>query len=471
MRKSVIKSLIWGCLAVMLVSFLIVTIVFFYGVKNSYKVESFNNMRDCVTHVKPIAKLSLDYSTSKMMQLFDISMRQFSNMTKYDLIVATPTGDVVWSSSELKPSQVKPHLEKALKFLPPKGAYKTTGLLDDVYLGPTLTVGEYVHSDYGDKSWAIFCSTRPADTIQYFIDIMMDIMLMELAALLLMTVFLYFFSKNITTPLKKINEALKAFSKGDFSRRVDITSFNELGQVASNVNTMADSIESFESMRKAFVSDVSHELRTPMTSISGFVEGILDGTIPPEEEKKYLEIVLSETKRLSRLVNDLLTASRFDNDRQELQKTSFDLFELAKIVLIKFEKEITEKNINVTIESDDERHVVFADSDAITQVLINLIHNAVKFTNAGGYIKIKLRDENNKCYFTVENSGDGIEKEKLKMIWERFYKTDDSRSTDKSGVGLGLYIVKRIIDSHDESIYVSSDVGKATCFTFTLSLL
>lgn len=470
MRKSVIESMIWGSFAVMLVSMLIVTVVFFFSVKTSLENETYSDMHECIEHVKPLTQMSLDFSTSRMLKLYDASMKQFSHFTKYRLLVTSRSGDIIWSDADMSPSQIRGFVKQAIDKMGNKTSIKSIGLLDKVYPGRTLTVAETVTSEAAGQSWVIFCSSKaPSMTVQFF-NVLLEIMLMELAALLFMAVFLYLFSNNITSPLRKINNALKEFSKGDFSRRVEYNSSNELGELARNVNIMADSVENLENMRSAFISDVSHELRTPMTSISGFVEGILDGTIPHEDSGKYLRIVLSETKRLSRLVNELLSVSRLDSGEQKINKTDFDIFELAKIVLLKFENEITAKNISVSFETDVEKCVVHADSDAYTQVLINLIHNAVKFTNDGGYIKLKLEEADDKCTFTVENSGNGIEKEKLNFIWERFYKTDISRSNDISGVGLGLYIVKKIIDAHDEKIYVSSTPNEFTRFTFTADL-
>ncbi|MDY3302656.1 MAG: HAMP domain-containing sensor histidine kinase, partial [Clostridia bacterium] len=244
----------------------------------------------------------------------------------------------------------------------------------------------------------------------------------------------------------------------------------EIGELAGNINDMAMSIQNFEKRRTDFISDVSHELRTPMTSISGFIEGIIDGTISNADAPKYLDVVLSETKRLSRLVSDLLSLSRIDDGRMVINKSTFDIVELARLIIIKFEKIITTKGIEVNFESDSESLEVFADKDSLTQVLTNLFHNAVKFAPDGGYVRISISENNNKCLICIVNNGHGIEPDKLDFIWERFYKTDYSRSSDRSGVGLGLYIVKRILDAHGEKINVTSEVDGETVFSFSLDL-
>ncbi len=470
MKTSVIKSLIIGSLFVMLLSLLIVTVVFFYNVKTGIETETYAEMDEFVQHIKPITKMSIDFSTSRMMKLYSETMQQFTHLTKFNLLVASHNGNVIWSNFPIPSQYARDYILKAKDALSDGGKIQAKNLFPEIYPGNTMTIAESVRGDNSNNSWIVFCTVKSPSVTDSFFDIILEIMIMELAALLFMAIFLYFFSKNITNPLAKINNALKAFSKGDFSSRVEYKSSNELGELASNVNSMADGLENLEKMRASFVSDVSHELRTPMTSISGFIEGILDGTIPDCEKDKYLAIVLSETKRLSRIVNDLLSVSKLDSGQIKINRTFFDIQELAKIVLVTFEREITEKNINISFNTNTEKCIVNADKDSYTQVLINLIHNAVKFTHQDGSIALCFYEMDGKCKITIENSGDGISPDKIDMIWERFYKADNSRSNDKSGVGIGLYIVKRIIDAHDETIFASSDNQKYTSFTFTVAL-
>lgn len=289
-------------------------------------------------------------------------------------------------------------------------------------------------------------------------------------AMLFASVLFYFISKKITTPIEKISAAVNEFSKGNLETRVEYSSDNELGELAENINRMASSLQNLEKLRRGFISDVSHELRTPMTTISGFVEGILDGTIPEENRNEYLKVVLSESKRLSRLVTNLLQISRMESGENTPNKIVFDINELMRLSLLKFEMMITSKNIEVDLNLDEEKVHVFADKDSITQVLINLINNAVKFTPDGGKIVLDVKTLRGKAFVSIVNTGHGIEPEKLEYIWDRFYKADTSRSADRSGVGLGLYIVKRILAFHGEDINVQSVVDDFTRFTFTLSL-
>lgn len=278
----------------------------------------------------------------------------------------------------------------------------------------------------------------------------------------------YFISKKITDPIKLIDNTVTEFAKGKFDLRVWCGTNDELSSLCENINTMATGIENLEKMRSSFVSNVSHELRTPMTSITGFVEGILDGTIPRDKHDEYLKIVLAESKRLSRLVNDLLSISRLESGSFKIEKKNFDICELLRREIIKFETQITKKNLNVELEIEQEKMPVFADSDAIVQVVTNLLGNATKFTPEGGTIKIRAYYSSDRVNVEITNTGEGIKADKIKYIWDRFYKADDSRNQNPEGTGLGLYIVKNILNKSDEKIFAESVENEYTRFTFTV---
>ncbi len=294
------------------------------------------------------------------------------------------------------------------------------------------------------------------------------ILFAQSVAWLLAFIISFFLTRHITKPFKQMHRALKSISSGNFKERIKITSKDEIGYLAESINSMSESLDELESMRTSFISDVSHELRTPMTIITGFVEGILDGTIPEDEHKKYLGIVLSETKRLNRLVHDLLESSRLEQGKVNLNKTNVDLNRLVTESVISYEQRLTEKKINVELNLEDGGLMALADRDSIKRVLLNLIDNAIKFTPEGGSIILKTQYEDKKAVTSIENIGAGIPKEDLKHIWERFYKSDKSRSMDKMGVGLGLHIVKKIISNHGGKIYAESEEGKFARFVFML---
>ncbi len=337
----------------------------------------------------------------------------------------------------------------------------------DQYGEKILTVGAPLTHE-GEIFGGVMFNQRVPEVKSVYAFVVNRTFVMLILAMILSVMLFGFLSFKITSPIRKISAAVKEFAKGNFKKRVEYDSDNEFGKLARNINDMASSLDSLESLRKRFISDVSHELRTPLTTISGFTEGILDGTIPEENRAEYLEVVLSESKRLSRLITNLLQVTKMDNGETKLEITKFDINELVRINLLKFEMMITPKNIDVSLNMDEEKIIVKADKDAITQVLTNLINNAVKFTPEGGEISINITRRKDKVIVEVENSGHGIEKEDILYIWDRFYKADKSRSDERNGMGLGLYIVKNLINMHGESITVSSEPDKKTVFTFTL---
>ena len=291
----------------------------------------------------------------------------------------------------------------------------------------------------------------------------------SLWVLLAAIIAVYVISQRISEPIKSIGKAAKSFALGDFSVRVDVTSRDEVGQLAVAFNNMAASLAKTDELRSAFVANVSHDLRTPMTVISGYVDGILDGTIPEEKRDYYLGIISGEVRRLSRLVNSLLEISRMQSGDRKLTMTNFNITEKARQVLLSFEQKIDEKHFEIDFNSPEDIFVN-ADTDAIHQVLYNLCDNAVKFTPEGGTIRFTIEKRDKKAFIAIRNSGDGIPEEELPYVFERFYKSDRSRGLDKTGTGLGLYISKTNVNMHGEELTVQSVYGEFCEFSFTLPL-
>ncbi len=279
---------------------------------------------------------------------------------------------------------------------------------------------------------------------------------------------IYFITDRVVAPLRAMSKAAKSYSRGDFAPRIKVKGTDEISDLANAFNQMAESLDTLESTRSSFLSNVSHDLRTPMTSIQGFIDGILDGTIPPEKQKYYLKIVSDEVKRLSRLVSSLLEVSRLESGKVKFNKSNFDICEVARLILISFEEKIDEKKLEIEFEQDSDPAEVYSDRDAIHQVLYNLTDNAIKFTGEEGTLRINIKDIGQKYEVSVYNTGIGIKSEELPYVFDRFYKSDSSRGLDKTGTGLGLYIVKTKIDALREKISVESEYGKYCCFKFTL---
>ncbi|GAA0181576.1 HAMP domain-containing sensor histidine kinase [Clostridium sediminicola] len=287
-----------------------------------------------------------------------------------------------------------------------------------------------------------------------------------IAIILSLVVIHYFSQRIIIRPLSKINSVAEKISNGEVDKRVDIQSNDEIGALADAFNTMADSLEKVEINRKSFIANVSHELRSPITSIKGFISGILDGIIPKSKENYYLNIVHDEIQRLTRLINDLLDLSAIEEGKFKLHMMENDLNEIIKASVIKFEAVVKAKKINMDVWLEDDLNV-FADRDRISQVLTNLIDNAIKYSNNEGYVEIKTKTRGKKVYVSIYNDGASIPEEELRYIWDRFYKSDKSR-TVKVSTGLGLSIVRKIIIEHDEEIWVENGKDGGVTFSFTL---
>lgn len=325
---------------------------------------------------------------------------------------------------------------------------------------------EMVDNNAESSSGAIFVCSENSNPIFDRIGSTIIMTLIWIFTLSLIAV--YFVSERISRPLKEMSYAAKSFAQGKFNVRVPVRGNDEVAELATAFNGMADSLEKLEENRSTFLSNVSHDLRTPMTTISGFVDGILSGAIPKDKTEHYLEIVSAEVKRLARLVNSLLDITRIQSGERKFTKASFDVCELARQVLISCEARIDTKKLDVSFDCDDDNMAVLADRDAIHQVMYNLIDNAVKFSDEGGELALTLRENGGKVVITVHNTGKGISAEDIPHVFDQFYKSDRSRGLDKTGLGLGLYISKTIVDQHGEEMWVKSEENSWCEFTFTL---
>lgn len=291
-------------------------------------------------------------------------------------------------------------------------------------------------------------------------------------ALLISLILIYFESRHLTKPLRELNNAVLEIASGKFDKRVNIKANDEVSQLASSFNYMADSLTRLEEMRTSFISDISHELRTPMTSISGFVQGILDGTIPKDKEKEYLEIVLDESTRLAKLTNEMFEMTKMNSPEYKLSVKKFDVNEVIRRCIISAEQKVEAKGLELDVWFEKDVQNVLADPDAIKRVIINLLDNAIKFSYEKNTIVIRAYEKNRKIYVDTINYGEGILAEDIPHIFDRFYKSDKSRGRNKAGAGLGLSFVKNILNLHAQTITVTSTPSgentMKTVFSFTL---
>ena len=406
--------------------------------------------------------------------ILGMNLSAISNSTGNLILVTDPQGHVA-ACSDMSPNchHIGKQIDEGMMNRLADGNYFTFSDLSGMFGEPRYIATDAIYSEADGSSlgyvFVVSAANRMMGEWSAFL---------SLAALITLGILIIFlgvtlaYSKRMARPLDEIAAASRKFARGDFSVRVkqEYDPTDEMGALIDSFNKMADSLEIAESRRSEFIANVSHELRTPMTTIAGFADGILDGTIPKEEETKYLISIRDETRRLSRLVRDMLDLSSTRNKLSDpSRRTVFDLNELVLQTLLSFESRATEKNLDVDPQLPENNIMVVADKDAITRVIYNLLDNAVKFARPGSCLTLRLYKDEEKAYVSVKDIGETIPPDDLPFIFDRFHKSDRSRSMDKEGVGLGLYLVKTIINSHDEDIAVKSEDG-ATEFVFTLKL-
>lgn len=390
----------------------------------------------------------------------------FSTSIDADIFITDLEGNILlgnYANSKLTDPQTVPKQTVAAAA---QSGYEGRGTFGGLYQSPSYIIGVPMYTSEGQCVGTVFAATSAASVNAFEGEALQMFLVAAVAALAITFCVVGVFAFRLVKPLRQMSAAARSFGSGDFSVRVPVTSSDELGQLAVSFNNMANSLSNSEGTRRSFIANVSHELKTPMTTIAGFIDGILDGTIPKEQESKYLHIVSDEVKRLSRLVKSMLDLSRIDSGEMKLHPSRFDITHTVVTTLLTFEQKIDEKGIEIRGLEEAAPQEVWGDQDLLHQVVYNLIENAVKFTNERGYIAVQVSDSIDRTTVVIENSGPGIAPEDLPMIFERFYKTDKSRSRDKNGMGLGLYLVRTILKFHGGDIAVSSAVGQFCRFEF-----
>jgi signal transduction histidine kinase len=299
--------------------------------------------------------------------------------------------------------------------------------------------------------------------------ILLNLHIVEVTILLLTLMIIIMMNFWIFRPVKKITLGAQQLAAGNYKNKVVIKQNDEMGYLAKTLNYMASEMNEANENQHKFISNVSHDFRSPLTSIKGYVEAIKDKVIPYEMQDKYLDIILAETNRLTKLTQELLSLDNIDNRTKKINYTDFNINKLIKDTALSFEIACTNKNIKFNLALEGSELFVNADYGKIQQVMYNLIDNALKFSHNGSTIDIETTYKNKKVYVSVKDHGVGISSKDLPKIWNRFYKADSSRGKDRTGSGLGLSIVREIIQSHDQKITVVSTEGAGTEFYFTLN--
>ena len=480
MKTSIYVKNFLSTAFIILLSFVILGGMFFtwsFRLISNEKQRSMSNA--AAESVRYLAAQSL-YSGFDLTSL-DIKMllSSLSSISGFDILITDLSGTVVTSSDRdlTSPYAGKTVPGDAISALSasPAAKYSRTTTLGGVFPETRYVVGTSLVVTYNGNERVlgyIFLSSESSTMVGIWHEFAVIFVLIAIIVMGVTFIISLITTKKQTEPLGEMARAAFRFARGDFSVRVGPdTREDEIGQLIRAFNNMADSLEHSESLRREFIANVSHELKTPMTSIAGFADGILDGTIPRENEEKYLEIISSETRRLSRLVRSMLDMSQLQaTDPAAIANGRFDVSEVIRVTLLSLEGKIEGKKLDAEADLPEEPVVTRGDKDSITQVVYNLIDNAIKFSAGGSTIKLALWKQGGKAYVSVENTGETIPEDEMKMIFDRFHKADRARSRNRDGVGLGLYIVKTILDNHNEDIYVTSGDG-ITKFVFTLTIV
>ena len=452
------------------------------GTSFQYLVQKYltdNTISDLRKDAELISDLAAAYSLDGSLTSRDflLNLDVAAKASDSDAVICSPRGEVLLCSDALFGCEHQGmHIDDAgyVEKVIANGGDIFTGIIDGLYDEPRYVVSVPIVNETNTLlSGIVIISTPTADTTAMMQRISNIFLSAALVVILIAVLAVSLFARSQSRPLKDLSKAAYAFGHGDLNARVRLSGDHseEMEELALSFNNMASLLQKSEYQRQEFVANVSHELKTPMTTIAGYVDGILDGTIPENRHRYYLQIVSDETKRLSRLVRSMLDISRLqDQPIPEEQKMHFDLEEVAGQVLITFEQKIVGKKLDVDVDFPEHPVFTFAGKDYVTQVIYNLIDNAVKFCPEGGTLGLKIKEAGKKVYISISNDGDTIPPEELPLVFDRFHKLDKARTRTKDSWGLGLYIVKTIVCSHGENISVTSKNGK-TEFTFTMPLV
>ncbi len=339
---------------------------------------------------------------------------------------------------------------------------------ENIFFEPMLSSTQIITYDFQDRGYIVLHTSQKGITNEstYYLDVINICFLVFLPMLFLLFLYIYFIT---AVPLKNLMKAAKEYSSGNYNYALILKGLSEYRDLGAAVSYMAGELSKLDDYQKKFVANISHDFRSPLTSIKGYAAAIMDGTIPHEMQDKYLNIILFETDRLTKLTSSLLELNSFENNGTFLDITTFDINLIIKKTSESFEGICREKKITLNLVFSSRVIYVEADMGKIQQVLYNLIDNAIKFSNTNSKIKVSTEEKGEKVFISIKDYGIGIPKESLKKVWERFYKTDTSRGKDKKGTGLGLSITKEIIQAHNENINVISTEGVGTEFIFSLT--
>lgn len=469
MRKSLFSEFFYLCAAVLFSAAICIGAVLAILFANFYKEDMrryLDGLMDSIAG-KLVSYADAKANTAEELRLDELEQICSDSTGNADLFFTLVDSDgaaLVCSEAALCSHKEKLLSQETLSRVSEDGLYELS-TLDNYYEDDYFNIA-YPVTLAGEK-YFFFGRMSGKRFTNFMIKLSVTLVFVTVGIIALVSCILYASTRSILNPVMEMTLAARRFGEGDFSKRLYISEDNELGFLAGTLNEMANSLEHNEETRKSFISNVSHELKTPMTTIGGFVDGILDGTIPPEKHKHYLKIVSSEVDRLARLVRSMLNISKYEAGELTLVTEEFDIITVILPTLLSFEKRIEEKNVDVR-GLDAGAFYINADRDLMQQIIYNLTENAVKFVNVGGYIEFFFTERDDMRCICIRNSGEGLKKNEISKVFDRFYKTDESRGVDPTGFGLGLSIVRSLVKLHGGEILVRSEPEQYVEFEFSL---
>lgn len=478
--KSLYQRLFIRVLCVLLCSLIILIVFLFPQLYNFSKKQTRLLLQRNAEYIAKTIVLYFETTTVPMETLADI-VRSSAEETEAEVLILNMQHEILFHANKDQFDEVfsrytySPiqHIDSDFPQLAiSEGLHSSFGTLNGFYKQSRFIVGVPIRSSTNENLYgSVLLSTSP-DFLSSFSSDLISITLVSLCiSSVVALVLTYYMARRIVSPLNAMSLAATAFSRGDFSSRIPVSGSDEITTLSKAFNEMAASLEKAETSRQDLITNITHELKTPMTTISGFINGILDGTIPPDRHSHYLQIVHSEMRRLSRMVSQSLLATRLASGEQELVMRPTDLSELLRRTLLGFEDAANAKELSCAVQIPDSPTLVKADEDSILQVFYNLIDNAIKYASHRGHLRVTLRRGGGCAHVEVYNTGNGISRDALPHIFDRFYKADTSRGINKESFGLGLYIIKAILNRHNTDIHVESEPGVYCIFFFDLPLL
>jgi signal transduction histidine kinase len=464
MRDSLLKKFILIYLLVAMLGFVAITYICsaidYASVKSALTGEMYEQ-------AVAIAREYADsYFSEEKVKLIRSEMKIISDVSGRDIMFITTDGTIVMDTwNEAFQGQELDSFDYASL----NGSYAMTGTFFHHFNQEMVSVIAPIANAYTIKGYVAIHIT--SDTIREKTNITFNTNYVAyLIMMLLILIFVLFYFLQIHRPLVKITTGVKEYAKGNFNYRIDLSPGDELHHLGDSLNYMSNELNEMDKFQQTFLSNISHDFRSPLTSIKGYLEAMEDGTIPPEMASKYIQIVLFETERLTKLTNNILTLNDLDPKSARLNQTDFDIHGIIRHTIETFEGTCKSRKISFKLKFESKELVVHADMERIQQVIYNLVDNAIKFSPTDSTIFISTNTKGEKAFISVKDSGCGISRDNISKIWDRFYKSDSSRGRDKKGSGLGLAIVKEVINAHGEHIDVISTEGIGTEFIFSLRL-